>query len=396
MSKDPNTKSKNSNQDSSGEDKVKSEGVLEHQVMQDVRFFQQEAARNIARFTNGIDVLEGKYANKTGVTPYEVVYQKGRFRVLHFQSDHPVRFKTPIVFVYALIGAYYIMDISEQKSFVRYLLEKGFDVYMVDWGQACKVEGKNTIGDYTEKYLNRGIDKVLEISGEEQVNLFGYCLGALMSLIYTAVHQDKVKNLTLLTPPIDFDDDGILTRLTDSRYLDVERVVRHYDHLIPADFIQAGFDLKNVFGTMMSNNSLWNIMWNKKALEGFYPIDHWAHDNVPMASSFWKEYITKFYVQNQLMTNKFHMNGRHVDFKKVTCPVLTVAADRDDIVTPKCAEGALKIVGSEDKTMMMKKGGHIGVLVGSMAKNQVWPDISAWLSSRSERCAVEAGDVQQY
>jgi polyhydroxyalkanoate synthase len=316
--------------------------------------------------------------------------------VLHFQSDQPKRFKTPIVFVYALIGAYYIMDLSEEKSFVRYLLHKGFDVYMVDWGKPSKVEGKNGIGDYIEKYLNRGIDKVLEISGTKQINLFGYCLGAMMSLIYTAAHQDKVKNLSLLTPPVDFEDDGLLTRLTDERYLDVDRIVRHFDHLIPANFIQAGFDLKNVVGSMMSAYSLWNIMWNKKALENFYPMDHWVHDNVPMSSTFWKEYITKFYVKNQFMSNTFFMNGKHLDMKKITCPVLTVAATRDDIVTPKCAEGSLKIIGSKDKTMMMKKGGHVGVLVGSMAKNEVWPDIFSWLSSRSERIAIESGDTLQY
>lgn len=366
------------------------------QAMDDMNYLLEEGMNNFKRFSNAIDVLEGKYSNKRGVTPYEVIYQKNRFRVLHFQSEHPKRFKTPVMFVYALIGAYYIMDLSEQKSFVRYLLEKGFDVYMVDWGRPCKVEGGNGIGDYIEKYLHRGVEKVLDISGEKQVNLFGYCLGALMSLIYTAAHQENVKNLTLLTPPVDFSDDGLLTRLTSDKYLDVERIVRHFDHLVPANFIQYGFELKNAIGSMMGKKSLWDIMWNKKALENFYPMDHWVHDNVNMSATYWKEYITKFYMQNQLMSNSFYMNGRHLDLKNVKCPVLTVAATRDDIVTPKCAEGSLKVIDSKDKTMMMKKGGHVGVLVGSMAKNEVWPDIAAWLSTRSDRRPVRKGHVEQY
>ena len=365
-------------------------------MMEDVNYIQEEAMKNMARFGNMIDIMEGKYANKAGVTPYEVVYQKNRFRVLHFHSDHPRRYRTPIVFVYALIGAWYILDLSEQRSLVRYLLSKGFDIYMVDWGRPSRVEGKNTIGDYIDKYLNRGIERVMEISGSDDVNLFGYCLGALMSTIYTAAYQEKVRSLSVLTPPIDFEDDGLLTRMTDSKYLNVDRIVQHFDHLIPASFIQAGFDMKNAVGTMMSNYSLWKILWNKKALEGFFPMDHWVHDNVPMSSAFWKEYITKFYVQNQLMSNSYYMNGRHLDMKGITCPLLAIAADRDDIVTPKCAEGALKIVGSKDKTMMMKKGGHVGVLMGSMARNEVWPDIYSWLSKRSERMAVDAGGVEQY
>lgn len=355
----------------------------------DIHFILQEATKNIQRMKNTWDILEGKYSNKKGVTPYEVVYQKNRFRVLRFLSPHPKRFKIPILFVYALINRYYIMDLSENKSFVRFLLEKGFDVYMVDWGTPSKVEGKNTIADYIERYLHRGVKKVQEFSGQKKINLFGYCLGAMMSTIYAAAHPENIKNLSLLTPPIDFSDDGVLTSMTQPKYFDVHRIVEHFDHLIPSEFLQTGFDLKNMVGTVMTPMSVWNILWNQKALESYFPMDHWVHDNTPIATEFWKEYITKFYVENSFMKNNVSLNGKKLNFKNIKCPLLAVAATKDDIVTLKCAEGAMKIVGSKDKTFMVKKGGHVGILTGSMAKNEVWPDIFSWLSERSERITEE-------
>ncbi len=362
----------------------------------DFRFMLEEFSKNISRFLNMNDILEGKYANKRGATPYEVIYRKNRFRILHYHSTVPKRFKTPIVFVYALINKYYILDISEERSFVKYLLDNGFDVYMVDWGKPSKVEGKNTLADYIERYLDRGIDKVREFTGQDKVSLFGYCLGAMMSMIYSAAHPDKLKNLLLLTPPIDFEDEGVLTSMTNPKYFDVNAIADHFDHIIPSEFVQTGFDLKNMIGNMLSSYSFWNILWNKRALENFFPMNHWVHDNVPIATEYFKDYITNFYVENRFMSNNLYLNGKKLDFKKVTCPVVAIAADKDDIVTLKCAEGAIKIVGSKDKNLIIKRGGHVGILTGSMAKNEVWPDIFSWLSKRSDRIVRKAGDVETY
>lgn len=360
---------------------------------EDWKFLLEETSKNIARFNNISDIVEGKYENRKGVTPHEVIYQKNRFRIIHYISDHPKRFKTPLLIVYALINRFYILDLTEEKSFIRFLLERGFDVYMIDWGKPSKVEGQNTIGDYIERYMDRGLEKVLEFTGASQVNLCGYCLGALMSIIYTAMHQDKVKNLVLLTPPVDFDDEGVLTKMTNPEYFNLDKIVEHFDHLIPSEFVQTGFDFKNMIGNLLSNQALWSILWNKKALEDYFPMNYWVHDNVPIASAYWAEYIKKFYMENNFMKNNVVINGKKIDLKKIVCPVLAVAAQSDDIVTVKCAEGSMKIVGSTDKAIMVKKGGHIGVMTGSMAKNEVWPDIFTWMADRSERIVQQDGNI---
>jgi len=370
--------------------------INENPFIKDAKFFLNEfVLKNIKRMDNLYDILTGKYSNKRGITPYEVIYRKNRFRVLRYISNHPKRFKVPIVFVFALINRYYVLDIAEGRSLVQYLLEKGFDVYMIDWGIPSKVEGKNTIADYIEKYLDKGVDKVREISGQDKVTVFGYCLGAIMSLVYAARFPEKLKNLALLTPPVDFGgDDGVLTVMTNEKYLDLDRITGYYEHLIPAEFLQSGFDFKNLIGSLLMPSGFWEVLASDKALESFFPMHHWVHDNIPIASQFWKEYIQKFYRENAFMNNNLSLNGKKLNFKDIKCPVLAIAAAYDDIVTLKCAEGALKIVGSEDKSMIVKKAGHVGVVTGSMASKEVWPDIFPWLAARSERIVVEKGNVE--
>jgi polyhydroxyalkanoate synthase len=96
-------------------------------------------------------------------------------------------------------------------------------------------------------------------------------------------------------------------------------------------------------------------------------------------------------MENSFMKNNFSLKGRKLDFKDIKCPVMGIAADQDDIVTLKCAEGLMEIVGSEDKSMMKKHGGHVGVITGSTAEREVWPDIYTWLSERSDRIVEKKG-----
>ncbi|THB64347.1 MAG: alpha/beta fold hydrolase [Spirochaetaceae bacterium] len=357
----------------------------------DVKYLMDQAPQMAKRVQNSMDIMEGKYANKRGVTPYEVVYRRNRFRILRYVSDHPKRFKTPLVFCYALINKYYVLDLTEEKSFVRFLLESGWDVYMIDWGKPSKIEGQNGFYEYIERYMARGINKILELTGQTQINLFGYCLGSIMSMVYTAVHQDKVKNLIVLTPPVDFSDDGVLTAMSRSDYFDPTKIAEHFGHLIPPELIHGGFKFKDALGNITTPYTLWKILWNEKALQDYFAMNNWVDDNVPIAASFWSELVTKMYKQNAMMNNTFRMGSIEVDFKNINCPMLSIGAEKDNIVTPECAEGAGKITSSKDFTFMLKKGGHIGVITGNMAKRELWPDVQAWLSKRSERITVKKG-----
>jgi polyhydroxyalkanoate synthase len=359
----------------------------------DMKYIQDGIVQNVKRFRNSLDILEGKYANRRGVTPYEVVYSRNRFRVLRYVSDVPKRFKTPMVFCYALINKYYVLDMTEDKSFVRFLLDKGWDVYMIDWGKPSKIEGRNTFSDYIERYMARGIKKILEITGEQQINLFGYCLGSIMSMVYTAVHQDVVKNLIVLTPPVDFSDDGVLTKMSQSEHFDPRAIADHFQHLIPPEMIHGGFKFKDALGNLTTPMTYWKILWNEKALGDYFAMNGWVEDNVPIAAAFWTELVEKMYKNNAMMNNTFRMSGVEVDFKNITCPMLSIGASKDNIVTPKSAKGAMEITGSKDSTFVMKKGGHIGVITGNVAKRELWPDVHEWASKRSDRVVIKKGAV---
>src|SRR5467141_1705386 len=141
---------------------------------------------------------------RKGVSPSEVVYEEDRLKLLHYSSDTKPHFRTPLVVIYALVNRPYILDLKKGRSVVAHFIERGFDTYLVDWGIPTYADRHLTLDDYINGYMVNVLDYLRERTGVEQVNVLGYCMGGTMSAMFTALHQDRVKNLTLLAAPIDF------------------------------------------------------------------------------------------------------------------------------------------------------------------------------------------------
>ena len=112
--------------------------------------------------------------------------------------------KTPLLIVYALVNRPYMVDLQEDRSLVRSLLEQGIDVYLIDWGYPGPTERWLTLDDYVNDYIDGCVDYLRQAHGVPKVNVLGICQGGALSLCYTALHQQKVKNLTTMVVPVDF------------------------------------------------------------------------------------------------------------------------------------------------------------------------------------------------
>jgi polyhydroxyalkanoate synthase len=120
-------------------------------------------------------------------------------------KTHPV----PILSV-CTVNRYYIL-ITPDKSVIKKLLEEGFDVYVIDWGYPSGVDRYLTLDDYVNGYINNAVDKIRDRSGLDKITLLGVCQGGTFSVMYAALHPEKVKNLVTLVAPVDFETDkGIL------------------------------------------------------------------------------------------------------------------------------------------------------------------------------------------
>ena len=121
-----------------------------------------------------------------GTTPHEVVYEEDNLRLLHYRRDSPPAYAEPILFCYALVNRPYILDLQPDRSVIRQFLNRGFDVYLIDWGDASAADRSMTLRDYICGLIKNVADYVVTHSHTPKFHLVGYCMGGTMSTIFTA------------------------------------------------------------------------------------------------------------------------------------------------------------------------------------------------------------------
>lgn len=333
-------------------------------------------------------VLEAAMKTRKGCTPHEVVMTEAPVKLIRYTGKGDKRHATPVLFVFALVNKPYVLDLLPHKSVVRQFLNAGFDVYMIDWGTPSPSDATKTISDYVEGHLHRAVERILEETGSEQVNLVGYCMGGTMSAMYTSLHQDLVKNLILMAAPVDWSSrDSLLLNWTDPKYFDVDAVVDTFG-LIPPAFLGTSFSMLKPVATFFQKwVGFYDKMDDEKFLEDFFAMEVWSNDNIPISGEVYRDFVKYGFQQNLLVQGKFPVGRKKINLGNITCPLLSLTADADHLVLP-CQSTPLKgCVSSSDYSEMSVKAGHIGLSVGSRAHKELWPKVTAWLGERSEAVA---------
>jgi len=321
---------------------------------------------------------------KRGASPSQVVHEDGRVKLLHYVRDDPPRHRTPIVFVFALVNRPYILDLLPGKSVVEHYIRAGFDVYLIDWDKPTHADRHESLDTYVNGYIPRIIDHVAARCGVDQVHVLGYCMGGTLSTMYTALHPQRVKTLTLLAAGIDFATrEGLLNQWSDAEQFDVDAFVDAFGNC-PAEFLQWSFLMLKPIGNLLQKPiSLLERADDDKFVHEFLTMETWLNDNIPVPGEVYREFVKHLYQQNQLTRGELVINGRRVDLKNITCPVLNLMASRDDLVPCSQSEPFNDLVGSTDRKTIRLSAGHIGLAVGSRAQRELWPQAVEWLEQRS-------------
>jgi len=292
----------------------------------------------------------------------------------------------PLLIVHSLISRSYILDLIPGNSFVEYMVRQGYDVYLLDWGVPGPEDKKLKLDDYVLEYLPRAIRKMKAVSGSESFSLLGWCIGAILTTVYASLRPESgLSNLILLTAPLDFSNREAITlvRLTDQRFFDVDKVIATYGNM-PAELVDYGAKiLKPVENFIGSYVRLLDNLDNPKIVEAWHAMNTWVNDGIPIAGATYQQLITDLYQQNRLINGTLSIRGEKVDLSHLRANLLVVIAE-DDHITPPCqSETVAAKVGSQDKKVLRVPGGHIGIMAGSGAVKSAWPQIEAWLGSRS-------------
>ena len=322
-------------------------------------------------------------------TPKQMVWSLNKARLYRYTPVVPAekRHPVPLLLVFALMNRPYVLDLRPGHSFVEFMVNQGYDVYLLDWGVPGPEDKNLKFDDYTLEYMPRAIHKVKTISGSEEFSLLGWCIGAILTTIYAALRPDDgIRNLIQLTAPLDFSNKEALTfgRWVDEKYFDIEKVLKIFGNM-PGEMLDFGAKaLKPVENYIGNYITLWDNIDNPKAVEGWRAMNTWVTDTIPMAGAAFRQLIVDLYRNDRLMKGELIIRGERVDLKNVRANLLTVIA-QDDHITPACqSETIISKVGSTDKELFRTPGGHIGVMAGSGAHKRTWPHISGWLDTRSQ------------
>lgn len=359
------------------------------------RTAHNEYFRNLGRWANAARLPRFYRDLDVECTPHEVVHEEGTLRLLRYRgkvgSNGPRTasdYLEPLLVCFALVNRPYILDLQCDRSVVGQFLERGHDVYLIDWGVPTAADRTLRIHDYICGFMKNAADFVCSATNSEQLNLLGYCMGGTFSTIFTARYPEQVRNLILMAAPIDFENqEGLLNLWTDPKYFDVDSLVDAYGNC-PGAFLQNTFQMmKPVRNYVQKYRDLYERLYDDDFLENFVAMERWANDNIPVAGETFREFVKCFYQRNQLVKSRFRLDGHLIDLEDIQCPLLLLTADSDHLVPPGSTLALKERVGSKDVQSLTIKAGHIGLAVSKKAHGAggLWPRAATWLAERSSK-----------
>lgn len=327
-------------------------------------------------------VLSNDIEADVGKTPYEILLDEPLYRLLYYK---PLRksSKIPILIIYGLLNRSYILDLQDDKSLITNLLTQGFEIYLIDWKPAKYTHKFVSLEEYIKYYIDYCVDFIRNKNLVNKITLFGYCMGSTLSVIYTTIYQDKVKNLITISPIIDTADDSYLTNM--SKHIDIDKLLSVKGNLPPEFLFQLYISLKPFKQGVNKYLTLIDRIDDLKFVQNFLRLERWLYDTPYIAGESFRQWIKDIYQQNLLVQKQMKVGDTIIDLSKIEIPLLNVIAQDDHLVTPYSSGALYKYVKSKDYTLLKFSTGHVGLIASKYSQDNVLPTIGEWLKSRSKK-----------
>jgi polyhydroxyalkanoate synthase len=306
-----------------------------------------------------------------GITPGAVVFENELIQLIQYRARTAEVSRRPLVMVPPCINKYYILDLQPDNSFVGHAVASGHTVFMVSWRNVGPELGHLTWDDYLEKGVFTALRVAREISGAEQVNALGFCvggtlLGAALSVL-SAKKDSSVSSVTFLATMLDFSETGQIGLFVD------EASVAAREATIGRGGLLAGTELAFVFSSLRANDLVWNYVVNNYLLGGQPPafdLLYWNSDGTNLPGPMYCYYLRNTYLENKLrVPGALTSCGARVDLGRIELPAYIVATREDHIVPWRSAYRTVQLLGGE-KTFVLGASGHIAGIVNPLSKNR--------------------------
>ncbi len=299
---------------------------------------------------------------------------------------------TPLVLVSPLAVNMHLYDMFPNRSLVKYLRARGFELYLIDWGRPDWRQNHFHISNYIEELMPEMLTAIRKHSGKQELSLHGWSFGGLFSYCSAALDKD-IKNLALIGAPCDYHANGELGK----QYKRIARQLRWMEKRTgwrvhntrrrwwrsPGWVNSLMFKLTNPVGTMKGYLELVSKLHDREFVTVNATNSAFLEDMVAYPGGVIQDIIQYLWAENRLAKGELPVRESTARLSDITANIFSVVGKTDIIVTKDCAARLEALVSSSDKTLIEVPGGHMGILGGSVGPEHIWPQVADWLEKRS-------------
>lgn len=353
-------------------------------------------------------LLHSTEMSQAGLTPYDVIHDDGLVALRHYRplSDASIevdgqglpvtrqRQRVPLVIVPPLAVNMLIYDLFPQRSLVKYLLARGFDVYLIDWGTPTLRHAHYNLNTYVVELMPDLLARVRAHSGEQDLSLHGWSMGGILALCYCGLHDDRhIRNLVVLGAPVNSHASGALGKVYQFVSARAGWVREHTGFRIhnlnprllytPGWVNTIGFKLTNPVGSVMG---YWDLV--RRLGDRDFVVEHatnaaFLDRMVAYTGGIVQDMMVRIWIDNEMADGRMPVGDREARLDRVQANLLAFAGKSDTMVTRDALVTLMDLVNSDDRSFHVIPGGHMGILSGSKAPGTAWQMTADWLAERS-------------
>jgi len=326
-------------------------------------------------------------------TPGKVIFQNELMQLIQVAPATATVLKRPLLIVPPWINKYYVLDLTPEKSFVKWCVDQGITVFCISWVNPDARLAQKTFEDYMRDGPLAALDAIKQATGEDKVHAAGYCVGGTLLAVTLAVmaarQDDRIASATMFAAQVDFTYAGDL-----KVFVDEEQVKVLEQRMAERGYLESK-SMATAFNMLRSNDLLWPYVINNY-LKGKapFPFDllYWNSDATRLPAANHSFYLRNCYLDNKLSKGKVTIGATPIDLKKIKIPIYNLATREDHIAPAKSVLFGSKYFGGPVK-FVLTGSGHIAGVVNPPAKNkyQYWTgakprnaDVEAWLAKAKE------------
>ena len=366
-----------------------------------------EQSKDLLRISQ-TDLSAFEVGRNLAVTPGKIVFQNDLIQLIQYSPSTAEVYERPLLIVPPWINKYYILDLTPEKSFVKWAVDQGFTVFLVSWVNPDARLAEKTFEDYMHEGILAAVDAVIRQTGSEKINALGYCVGGTLlasTLAYMAAKgDDRIASASFLAAQVDFSEAGdLLVFIDDTQLKALEEMMAEQGYL-------DGSRMAAVFNMLRPRDLIWPYVVNNYLLgKKPFPFDllFWNADSTRLPAANHAFYLREFYHLNRLANGEMELGGVKLDLKRVKMPIYELFTKEDHIAPAASVFRGSKLFGGPVRHVMAGSGHIAGVVnppekqkyqfwsegkpgsleewqkSGRETKGSWWPDWATWLAQYS-------------